>query len=652
MFHLRFVDRVKFFMERQFVKGSLFQLLIVAAVIGLISLAGGLLVYPVNEPGTTLNEAIWWAFLRLTDPGYLGDDEGTWRRIISTFLTVSGYVVFLGALVAIMTQRLIATMRELERGLTPVTMKNHIVILGWTNRTVPLVRELIGAEKSVQHFLLKRDANLQLVILAEEVSAARARELQDEPGIGARMKDVVLRSGSALQPDALHRAACLTAAVVIIPSAHSTSSLLSPDVETIKALLSLDAQARQQNRQPPYVVAEVQDMRKLPLLRRAYNGQLEIVAGDSTISSLIAQNVVHPGLSEVYSELLTAHEGNEFYLRSAKAFAGKTLENVAVNFPKAIVCGLLRRTNGQLQALLNPSSEMVIEADDDIVFIAACFAHTEPAAARTRPLQKVVRAPKPRLPVATSISGRHILILGWSHRVPALIHELGTYAGTGIEVHLVSVVSAEEREREIIRYRTPNPRVRCLHIETDFMQEGELREITAAAYDTVILVSSDRLPSGEEADARAIVGYMILNEMLQSAERYPQILLELSDPDNEPLVLRNNSETIISPLILSHVLGQVALRPELRAVFDDIFTVGGAEIVFREPSDYGLPQSLAYWRLEASVASYGETALGIYRAIPAENGKHLLLNPLRDIAITLNQGDQIVAITRAASKSG
>src|SRR5699024_11498336 len=95
---LPLVDRLKFAVERQFVKGARFQLLVVAAVIGLIALLGGLALR-VGGAGESLVDAVWWAFLRLTDPGYLGDDEGAWRRFVSTVLTISGYVVFLGALV-------------------------------------------------------------------------------------------------------------------------------------------------------------------------------------------------------------------------------------------------------------------------------------------------------------------------------------------------------------------------------------------------------------------------------------------------------------------------------------------------------------------------------------------------------------------------
>jgi hypothetical protein len=37
-------------------------------------------------------------------------------------------------------------------------------------------------------------------------------------------------------------------------------------------------------------------------------------------------------------------------------------------------------------------------------------------------------------------------------------------------------------------------------------------------------------------------------------------------------------EVLISPLVLSYILAQITLRPELRAVFDELFGPGGAEI--------------------------------------------------------------------------
>ena len=77
MLPFRLIDRVKFILERQLVKGAGFQLLVVGVFIGLISLIGGLLVVPqggdFEEPGS----AIGWAFLGWTDSGYVGGGAGT-----------------------------------------------------------------------------------------------------------------------------------------------------------------------------------------------------------------------------------------------------------------------------------------------------------------------------------------------------------------------------------------------------------------------------------------------------------------------------------------------------------------------------------------------------------------------------------------------
>ncbi len=646
MLPFRIIDRVKFVLERQLVKGAGFQLLVVGLFIGLISLIGGLLVVPqggeFDDPGT----AVWWAFLRLTDPGYLGDDVGTWQRIISTALTILGYVVFMGTLVAILTRWLIAKMEELERGLTPVTLKNHFVVLGWTPQTPPLVAELFGSSGRMQRFLEKHDTQkLRLVVLAQEASAAQLHELMNEPGVGRRAREVILRSGSAIQPDALHRVACLDAAAVIVPShVHDAGSLVTSDVETVKALLSIAAQARHLNAPLPFVVAEIQDMRKLSVIERAYPGAVEVVAGDVTISRLMVQNVLHPNLSEVYNELLTAGEGNEIFVRGGETAEGLTLAELATQRPHAIVLGLLQPLagSGWKVNLLAPS-DTIIRHEDRVVLLASDYQHTgtDPKAA---PLARIERG-------AAKVSERNepdthrVLVLGWNRRVPSLFAEFSSYGGRHFELDMVSAIPLEERQREIARYGVDLEKIDSRLLEADYMVEEDLRKLDPASYDTVMLLSSDRIGSGEEADARAMVGYLQLEDILAESLHRPQIIMELSDPDNRHLLYGHQSEMLISPMILSHVLAQVALRRELRVVLDELFTVGGAEIQFRDPHDYPLPASADFQLLEKIVADSGEIALGVFRKTADERGRHLRMNPPRDQYLDLREGDRLVVLS-------
>ncbi|WP_339802940.1 ion channel DMI1 [uncultured Marinobacter sp.] len=647
MLPFRFVDRLRFFIERQFVKGAFFQLLVVAVVVGLISLIGGLLVAPFDGPFETIGEAVWWAFLRLTDPGYLGDDEGTWQRFVSTLLTVSGYVVFLGALVAIMTSKLITLMRDLERGLTPVTMKNHVAILGWTSQTAPLAAELMSSGGRVKRFLEKHDTQkLKLVILSEDVSAEQVVELRNEPGIGGRYREIIMRSGLPIQSEALHRVACLQAAAVIIPSsAHAPGELVTSDAETVKALLSIASQARRFDLPLPFCVAELQDMRKLPVLERAYPGAVEVVAGDATISRLIAQNLIHPGLSEIYNELLSNREGNDIYVRSGDALAGQTLQTIAGARPRAIVLGLLcPDEKGDWQAVLPAAGDSVVTARDRVVMLAPEYADTEPdkGAGNLSPVSLVL----PPVPAVQATSVRRVLVLGWSRRVPALLQEMGSYPSVSYTVDLVSVVPAAERDQAIRGYLTDQNRVSFRHIEADFMVESEISRLNPSDYDSVIFLSSDRLDSGEEADTRAMVGYLQLEDALERSARRPQLIMELSDPGNRHLLIDHFSEMLISPMILSHVLAQVALRRELRVVLDDLFTAGGGEIQFRDPDDYPLPASSDFRRLEKTLAMSGEVALGVRRAVADEQGRYAQLNPPRTMLLSLQPGDQLIVLAR------
>ena len=305
--------------------------------------------------------------------------------------------------------------------------------------------------------------------------------------------------------------------------------------------------------------------------------------------------------------------------------------------------GLLKRQGEQWKVWLMAPTDSVIDKEDRVIMIARFYAETDPNP-KLPPLPVVQRG-SPRIVTAAPVQKlQRILVLGWNRRVPSLLAELSSYHYRPFQVDVISVVGAAERDQLTRRHLGKKVDMEVQHIEADYMVEAELRQLQPAAYDTVMLLSSDRLASGEEADARTMVGYLQLEDVLADQSRRPQLIMELSDPDNSHLLYNHSSEMLISPMILSHVLAQVALRRELRVVLDELFTVGGAEVQFRDPGDYTLPASVDFQLLERTLAKEGEIALGIYRNQPDAKGRHLMLNPPRRDYLDIKSGDRFVIL--------
>jgi len=630
--------RSQFLLERFLLRGAQYRLLFIAAVIGLLSVLAGLLVLP-SGTFDSFPDAVWWAFLRLSDPGYLGDDEGVFVRVVSTALTVTGYVVFLGSLVAIMTQWLNSTMARLESGMTPVRRQHHVVILGFTNRTVSMIRELLLSEERVHRFLRLRGARaLHIVILVDEVTPALRQQFRDELGALWDEHRITLRSGSALREDHLDRVDVLRAAVVLLPGSdlrEAGESGVGLDTRTVKTLLTLDQAVRDRGvERGPLVVAEIHDSRKVPLARRAYGGPAEFVASDAVLSRLLAQNLRHPGLSHVYGELLSQDDGNEIYLPDAEELEGVPVEELAGAFPKGVVLGLLRADGNGVTPLLNPEPGVRVDRGDRVVVLARQWSDVQ---APARGMPAAVPRGSGRLPPGPA-RPRRVLLLGWSPKVPALVRELGTYRDGGWEVDIFSRIDPARRHHILVRHGLEGPEgsgaggeaegggVQVRHLAGDFTVHDELVRARPLDYDGIIVLGGDAHRSGGEADARTILGALLLQEMAATAARPPGILVELLDPENRRLLERGPAEVLVTPILVSHVLAQVALRRDLQKVFEDLFTAGGPEISFHPAGALGLGGELAFEDLVRAASARGLTALGV-----RPPGGLPLLNPDRTL---------------------
>jgi hypothetical protein len=569
--------------------------------------------------------------------------------------------VFLGALVAVMTQWLDDRMERLEAGLTPVARDDHVVILGWTNRTEAIISELLASRGRVRRFLRRHGVrDLHVVVLARNVTAGLLQDLRDAIGETWDEHRVTLRSGTALRPEHLDRVDALNAAAVIIPAAeYGEAGGERADTYTIKALLSLGRRGRGGD-PPPYVVAEVFDPGKAELADHIYPGELEVVSSHAVVSRLLAQNVRHAGLSEVYTDLLTQRYGVDVFIREpAPDMVGATFGSLRSRFPRSILMGVVRLED-DLVAELNPGSDLEIRAEDRLVVIAHDYDHTAavgPASASARARSGEGEAGAARAPAVDGAAAlddgtaageggaavhRRVLVLGWNHKVPPLVEEFASYPGETFELDVVSAVDVAARERRV-DVAGLGRGVTVNHIQADFTDVEEIESLDPRRYHAVLLMGSDWLPSSEESDARTLLGFLLLRRALQEGSgTRPTVIVELLDPDNVRLLGEQESEVIISPLIVSHMLAQVALRRELQAVFEGLFTAGGADITFRAGTDYAeAGRAVTFAEIEEAAYGRGHTALGVR----SRTGRGALaLVPGRDSRWTVDDDLEIVIL--------
>ena len=248
---------------------------------------------------------------------------------------------------------------------------------------------------------------------------------------------------------------------------------------------------------------------------------------------------------------------------------------------------------------------------------------------------------------------RRVLVLGWNHKVPALLHEFDTYVDETFEVDILSSVPEANRTEDLERYDLLLHRVETRQLKGDYTAPSVLERSHPHEYDNIIILASEYADSLEDADSRTILACLLLREFRsRTPSGFPHVLVELMDPENALLLPPRLSETLVSPSILSHILAQVALRHELRAVFDELFGSGGAEISFRPASHYNLVgQELTFSELHEQSLIRGETAIGVCLAAGElrEDGG-ITLNPPADSRWNLQEQDEIVVVTSYAKR--
>ena len=289
------------------------------------------------EGKTGFFKLLWINLNRTLDPGYVGADPGGWVYLLILLLvTFFGIFVF-SALISIITSALEKRLDELRRGHSKVIERNHTVIFGWSRKVVPVIQQLIEANRSERRSCI--------VVYGDRDKVEMEEYLAQKVGAAGRTR-IVCRSGATTDVLAPEITNVSDAKSVILIGSDADPAAPDPidaehaiDIEIVKTLMAVRnvnavagqsrekardrGQERDGARRPLAVVSAIHDSRNVDVARVAAGGDVVLLEIPDLVSRLVVQTTRQSGLPIVYAELLS-FDGAEFYFRRSRSQRGRT----------------------------------------------------------------------------------------------------------------------------------------------------------------------------------------------------------------------------------------------------------------------------------------------------------------------------------------
>jgi hypothetical protein len=348
-------------------------------------------------------------------------------------------------LVGFVIDAVMEKMEDLKKGKSTVVEAEHTLILGWTDKSAGLCRELADANSS--------DGGGCIVVLdprdKEDLEIIYANQVRPQDMIvdGAKTR-VVFRSGSPLRSTDLRRVSATAARAIVILSDYNQDPDLA-DADILRVVLTL--QTLDQDGETAFeghIVAEVRDVDNEPLVELVGGDNIETVVSHDVIGSLMLMAARQPGIARVFDSLL-GFEGDEFYTGNAgedgiewEELYGLEFQDVVLRFPDAVPIGYVRiDEKGGSHVELNPNKSHIMNVGENVIFIA----EDDDTYAPEVPLDiQVTTTIEPIIPMGDP---EMILFCGWRRDIRDMMLQLDSMLAPGSELHMLNEKPADEKIR-------------------------------------------------------------------------------------------------------------------------------------------------------------------------------------------------------------
>ncbi|MCU0446358.1 MAG: hypothetical protein MUE85_15735 [Microscillaceae bacterium] len=571
-------------------------------------------------------EAFWQTLMHVIDQGTITGESGWGYRVVMLIPTVLGLLT-VATLVALITTQVNNILIDLRKGRSIVVEEGHIVILGWSSKIFPIIRELIKANANQ-----KRS---RIVVLADRDKVEMEDEIAEKITETGRTK-IICRTGNPIDLDDLEIVNPHDAKSIIIVSPDDGGS----DAQNVKSILAI---VNHPNRKKDWyhIVAEINTDNNKEVANIIGGDELTLVISSEIIARIAVQTCLQSGLSAVYNKILD-FAYVEIYFHQVPDFQGLTFKDALLAYENLSVIGI-QRVNGLV--MVNPKMTTKIKEGDKIILIAEDD-HVLPAPdlLNPKPIQEdLIINDAPSL----ANTPRRVLVLGWNMQGSTIIKQMNDYVVAGSEVCIAAEKTADIEAQ--INLLLPLNRLSISYQEVDIANRKALNQLNVPDYTNVMILSySDRMPL-QEADAVTLVTLMHLRDIKQQKKANFTIVSEMLDIKNRTLAeIARPDDFIISDHVISLVISQLAENKELNLVFDELFDAQGAEFYLKPASMYvELNTDVNFWTVAESASRRKETAVGYrLKEFASDPKRHygVVLNPPKNNLIKFGAEDKIIVI--------
>ncbi|KAG9443975.1 hypothetical protein H6P81_015315 [Aristolochia fimbriata] len=610
-------------------------LALLCATVLLIGL-GGLALFAVSD--SSLCEALWLSWTFVADSGNHADQIGMGPRIVSVSISSGGMLIF-AMMLGLVSDAISEKVDSLRKGKSEVIERNHILILGWSDKLGSLLKQLAIANKSIGGGVI--------VVLAERDKEEMEMDIS-KLEFDFMGTSVICRSGSPLILADLKKVSVSKARAIIVLATDENAD--QSDARALRVVLSLTGVKEGLQ---GHVVVEMSDLDNEPLVKLVGGELIETVVAHDVIGRLMIQCALQPGLAQIWEDIL-GFENAEFYIKRWPQLDGKRFEDVLISFPDAVPCGVKVAANGG-KIILNPDDDYVLKEGDEVLVIAEDDDTYAPF-----PLPEVCRSCLPNV-LSPPKFPEKILFCGWRRDIDDMIMVLEAFLAPGSELWMFSEVPEKEREKKLTDGGLDLSglvNIRLVHREGNAVIRRHLESLPLETFDSILILADESLEDSiVHSDSRSLATLLLIRDIqskrlpsreakstpvrhvgfshsswireMQQASNRSIIISEILDSRTRNLVsVSRISDYVLSNELVSMALAMVAEDKQINRVLEELFAEEGNEMCIR-PAEFYLydQEELSFYDIMVRGRQRREIVIG-YRLASTEL---FIINPVRKI---------------------